>query len=475
MPSDLAKRGATYYFRRAVPEPLRPYFLTASGAPRTEFMESLGVKVLAQAKERARLRGVEVDALFREARDKLRQGIKPAAVAAKPSGPWNPFPALEDIERVEFEARMSVQDELEEEYELERDPDKRRIADAVQAALARREAEEAAVLEFIREDQAASRAPLMDLFDAYVAERKPAPATVKRWRPVMDHLKSFLGHDDAARISRKDVVAWKDALLAEKGEDGEPKRKALTVKETYLASLNVVLGFAAENGRIKANPAAGAKVRVPAKVKLRDPDFTREEARTILRASLGPQPDSLSPQHKLARRWVPWLCAYTGARVNEMTQLRGQDVQQIEGVWTISITPAAGRVKGNKARTVPIHEHLIEQGFLDVVEANGDGPLFYNPERGRGGSDGNPHHKKMGERLAAWVRDIGVNDPNVQPNHAWRHSFKTIARGKLDHEAREVLLGHAIATEGGKYGVWLMADLAGELAKFPRFETDDPA
>lgn len=138
MPSDLAKRGATYYFRRAVPEPLRPYFLTASGAPRTEFMESLGVKELAEAKERARLRGVEVDALFREARAKLKAGVKPegAPVTLKPSGPWNPFPTFEDQLRVEEDGRQSALDELEEEYALENDPVKRRIADAVAAALA---------------------------------------------------------------------------------------------------------------------------------------------------------------------------------------------------------------------------------------------------------------------------------------------------------------------------------------------------
>lgn len=80
MPSDLAKRGSTYYFRRAVPELLRPYFVTASGAPRAEFMESLGVKDLARAKELARLRGVEVDAMFGEARAKLKAGVPTAAV-----------------------------------------------------------------------------------------------------------------------------------------------------------------------------------------------------------------------------------------------------------------------------------------------------------------------------------------------------------------------------------------------------------
>lgn len=474
MPSDLAKRGSTYYFRRAVPEPLRPYFLTASGAPRTEFMESLGVKDLAEAKERARLRGVEVDALFREARAKLKRGVKPegAPITLKPTGPFDPFPTLEDLEAHEAASRWIA----EHEHEEENDPDKRRIADAVQAALARREAEEAAMLEFIREYQAASRAPLMDQFDAYVQARQPAPATVKRWRPVMDHLIAFLGHDDASKITRKNVIAWRDALLSEEDKEGERIRTARTVKETYLASLIVVLGFAKENDRIKANVAADVVVRVPKRVRLRDPDFTKDEARLILGASLEPQPDSLAPEHRLARRWVPWLCAYTGARVNEMTQLRALDVRQIEGVWTINITPEAGGVKSGKARIVPVHEHLIEQGFLDVVKAQGKGPLFYNPERGRGGKDANPHFKKMGERLAAWVRKLGVDDPDVQPNHAWRHLFKTTARSvRMDPEARDTIQGHAMDSEGKKYGVYPLPLLAEELAKLPRFKTDVPA
>ncbi|MEC5293197.1 hypothetical protein, partial [Aurantimonas sp. C2-3-R2] len=33
-----------------------------------------------------------------------------------------------------------------------------------------------------------------------------------------------------------------------------------------------------------------------------------------------------------SRRWVPWICAYTGARVNEITQLRRQDIKQIDGI-----------------------------------------------------------------------------------------------------------------------------------------------
>ena len=101
MPSRLPKRGSTYYFRRVVPEVLRAYFLTASGKPRTEFMESLGTKNFEEAKELDRLRGVEIDALFREARAKLLAGA--------------PVEATARAKAVAARAKLDAQ----EEYELE--------------------------------------------------------------------------------------------------------------------------------------------------------------------------------------------------------------------------------------------------------------------------------------------------------------------------------------------------------------------
>ena len=54
-----------------------------------------------------------------------------------------------------------------------------------------------------------------------------------------------------------------------------------------------------------------------------------------------------------------------------------------DGVWAIRLTPEAGTIKTGEARTVPIHNHLIEQGFLDFVKLAGSGPLFYQPSARR--------------------------------------------------------------------------------------------
>jgi len=309
---------------------------------------------------------------------------------------------------------------------------------------------------------------IMDLFDGYVAEENPSPATVKAWKPIMVHLGVFLGHTDSERVTTDDLIRWKDHLLVTPTKNGSP-RSAKTVKDSYVAAAKAVFNWAKRNRKIPENPAVGIVVGGRKKQRLRDPGLSNDEAGIILRATLEPQA-GLSPGHVAARRWVPWLCAYSGARVNEITQLRKQDIEKRDGVWAMHITPEAGSVKTGEARWVPIHSHLIDQGFLSFVDNAAAGPLFYNPKRHRGGSDGNPQYKKVGERLAKWVRELGVDDPKVQPNHGWRHRFKTVARGaKMDPEAREVIPGHAPATEGQAYGTWPLAQLAEEIEKLPRY------
>jgi integrase len=41
---------------------------------------------------------------------------------------------------------------------------------------------------------------------------------------------------------------------------------------------------------------------------------------------------------------VPWLCAYSGARVGEIAQMRGSDIIQMEGIWVM-----LRRAKNNEA------------------------------------------------------------------------------------------------------------------------------
>ncbi|WP_305332129.1 DUF6538 domain-containing protein [Hoeflea sp.] len=303
---------------------------------------------------------------------------------------------------------------------------------------------------------------VLQVFEDYITERKPADSTYKSWKGKIKKVAAEV--PDIRDLTGDWVVDWKDRLLA-KG------LSAVTVKDGYLAALKTVCEWAKGNRRISVNPVVGITVAVPKKSKTRTKGFTPSEATTILKATFADPPSRCTTEMKSAYRWVPWLCAYTGARVGEITQLRKEDVQLHDGHWLIWITPEAGSTKDDSARFVAIHASLIEQGFIQFINSRKEGPLFYNPARHRGGTGGNPQHKKAGERLAGWVRKLGVSDTRIDPNHAWRHLFKTEARGvDMDVGARDYMQGHVPATDGEAYGGHKPHVLAREMAKFPRFE-----
>jgi integrase len=179
-------------------------------------------------------------------------------------------------------------------------------------------------------------------------------------------------------------------------------------------------------------------------LKEREKGFEMTEATTILAATLRPPSGKISVEMAAARRWVPWICAYSGARVNEITPLTGRDFIIRDGIPMMRVRAETNKTR--KSRMVPLHGHLIEQGLLAYAKSRGARPLFYDPARSRGGSDANPHYKKVGERIAEWVRSLGI-DPRVAPNHGWRHRFTSVARFvAMPEDVRHVIQGHA----GGK-------------------------
>lgn len=68
------------------------------------------------------------------------------------------------------------------------------------------------------------------------------------------------------------------------------------------------------------------------------------------------------------------------------------------------------------------------------------------------------------------MRELGVKDPAVSPTHAWRHTFKQrAARNGIAENVHDEITGHAPASEGRKYTVPTVEDMAAALKKFPRY------
>jgi integrase len=220
-------------------------------------------------------------------------------------------------------------------------------------------------------------------------------------------LTKFLDQQDASKLTPEDVVRFKNHRLAN-------GISAKTVKDSDLAALKTVFGWAVSNKLLPSHPAAGITIKLGKPPKLRSKGFTDVEARAILSAALAIDP-TIS-KTKAALHWVPWLAAYPGARSGELAQLRREDVEEVDGCFVLRITPEAGTVKTNDARLVPLHSHLIELGFATWVSPQAAGSLFlrrYTPGA----------LQALKNRLAEFARRI-VKDPNVAPMHGWRHRWK---------------------------------------------------
>lgn len=310
---------------------------------------------------------------------------------------------------------------------------------------------------------------LMGLYDRYAAVPGRNPKTVAQWRLYIQHLIEFIGVDDVYAITHDGLVRWRNFLRDEQTYRGK-RLSAKTINDSYLGAAQALFSWAKGDGLIRSNPMVEVtKVKLPAKPVTRSKAFTGGEVVTILSASLKPSASNEGEDLRNAKRWCPWLMAYSGARVNEITQLRKEDVFEVEGVTVMRLTPDAGTIKSGVFRLVPLHSHLVAQGFLEFVRGRKDGPLFFDPEKRRSNHAINRQANKLGSRLAEWVRSLGID--GVKPNHAWRHLFISQApRFHMDPRATRVITGHSSTDVHEKtYFEGYVDVMAQEIEKMPPF------
>jgi integrase len=290
---------------------------------------------------------------------------------------------------------------------------------------------------------ATAGATLTGILDGWWKEAKATgrkPSTHESYSNTVAGLVTFLGHDDAKLVTPDDIVRFKDHRLASINPRTGKPISAKTVKDSDLSGLKTLFGWAVSNRKLPSNPVSGITIKLGKQARLRGKGFTDAEAKAILSAALRITRGGESAGTFAAKRWVPWLAAYTGARVGELAQLRKQDVAREGDHWTIRLTPEAGTIKTNEARTVVLHPHLVELGFPAFVEAATAGHLFLKVAK-----DGDVLGPLQGlkNRLGEFSRSI-VSDPNVAPMHGWRHRFKTVGmEAGIPTRILDAIQGHA--------------------------------
>lgn len=302
---------------------------------------------------------------------------------------------------------------------------------------------------------------LFERWATYNADKR-SRNTIKRYRGSFRSLTAFFGMRDVRTLTADDLFTW-----AEDRRDREGI-SVRAINRNDIATVCSVFRWASSRSgsmMMPGNPASGVTLDKPKLAAGRERTFRDNEVRAILAASSAVKLDPTNPTRSSARRWCPWLAAYSGSRIGELTSLERRDIRVEAGIPVMDLRIT----KTGQPRTVPLHPHLIEQGFLAFVNSCPEGPLFYDPKRHRIGVATTPS-ELQGHKLGRWLR-VAVNlDPGVHPNHGWRHTWKTRALGAgIEERLRDAITGHSVGTVGRRYETPTLRMLADAMSKFPRY------
>ncbi|HGS5719311.1 TPA: tyrosine-type recombinase/integrase [Vibrio cholerae] len=156
-------------------------------------------------------------------------------------------------------------------------------------------------------------------------------------------------------------------------------------------------------------------------------------------------------------KWIPQLAAITGARLNEILQLRKGDIKQSDNglCWFVDINDKGDNVLKNKssARVVPLvngaYGFDLELFLNEVVNTcNDDSDNIFRLKN----SDRQLNSIKIGKLLKAY-RDNHSEAPETLTMHSFRHTMATLCLNKKMPEsfAKEIL-GHTQSITYGLYG-----------------------
>ena len=99
---------------------------------------------------------------------------------------------------------------------------------------------------------------LQTLLDGWAAEKQPTQKTIYSWKRVLEQLGTFVGHNDAARLTPDNLLQWKAGLL-------QAGLRTKTIRDSKIAPLRAILQWGVDNRKIAINPAPKSSSRFAGK------------------------------------------------------------------------------------------------------------------------------------------------------------------------------------------------------------------
>ncbi|HIF6199051.1 TPA: site-specific integrase [Vibrio parahaemolyticus] len=287
-------------------------------------------------------------------------------------------------------------------------------------------------------------------YEKYSIERCVKPSQLKNVRQtiqILTRLLHFMGFLDLSELDREGAEQIAKAYrYRPKNPDKHPELKglqgfelilknqslkhpmqhiALTTALGHLEKMSTFLNWAKTRRYVTDNVFYKLTLKKSNKDKAKSVfPFSRKQLSAIFS-----MPDYIS--HKYLHSyyyWLPILLRYTGARMNELCQLRKADIVLAAGIYCIWIREGSDdqTVKTGKMRLVPLHDEILAKGFIEFVNSRTDARLF--PElplvNGYYSHNASKWFARRREKLGVDF-DRGVN------GHSFRRSFINELKQKL--------------------------------------------
>lgn len=299
----------------------------------------------------------------------------------------------------------------------------------------------------------ANQDTLQYLFEYWQTQKKPARRSIRAAADCIKWLSAQVNNKRASKITKADIVAYKD------------KRLELVTAGTVQKDFNLINGIfnnAVANAKLNSNPAEGVTVPVDKRKPKPRVTFSLSDLQIIFKSPIYTENHRPIGGAEEASFWLPLIALFTGARLTEIGQLLIEDIQEEQNISYFFITTESDSEAPDSTekslktasshRRVPIHSELIRCGFMGYVASMkeaGHKRLFPALKS----AETRPLTASFSQWFGNYKRKVLKITDRRKTFHSFRHTFKDACRvSDISKELHDKLTGHASGNEGDNYG-----------------------
>lgn len=320
---------------------------------------------------------------------------------------------------------------------------------------------------------------LRDAYKSWIKQQSPSPKTIEEYGVYVERFIALCDDIPIRSITKKHVLAYRDALslfprniptdlrsasvAAIQEWAAQNKAKLLartTINDKAIGSISAILAVALSHDFIQANPCIGTKFHLKTGEAVERKPYSDADLKALMTSPVLAKGKRYKAGGGEAQKWLPLIAMYTGARLEEIGQLRVIDVLfsskpgdvPFFDMETIDDTPGqeTRRKTRSSRRCVPIHKKLIERGLVQYVEAQRKaGSIRLFPEL-------KPYRGKITHGFSKWWGRYARK--SVKDSQKTFHSFRHRVTDQFRNQVRpadgilQAILGHDRTDTTSGYG-----------------------